>query len=228
MHSAPPKRCTTTPSRDVCAPSPSTDVNRERWTRARRASDSPRLYAACQPWCREGDRSVHRLLSRQVPAVCDQSTSQRRGVARRAIWLAAWTFARPRRRPVTVTGGAVCRRNRAGGNPRAWQERPPRQCCFAAPALTPEGVAPARLARPPPADEMTRGLRFLFLFRRALARRNRTRIRLTRRREGQPSNRARLRSTSLATTACMGENNETLCLYAASGWVLGTTSATGC
>ena len=63
---------------------------------------------------------------------------------------------------------------RRGQRPQSGQERPPRQGRFAAPALTPEGVAPARSARPPSAEETTRVTRFPFLFRRAFARRNLT------------------------------------------------------
>ena len=51
------------------------------------------------------------------------------------------------RRFVPPTGPAT--------KPRSGQERPPRQGRVAAPALTPEGVAPARSARPPDAGEMT-------------------------------------------------------------------------
>jgi hypothetical protein len=49
------------------------DIDRERWTRARRAFGSPPFHAAYKQWCREGDGSLHRLLS---PALHD---AQQRG-----------------------------------------------------------------------------------------------------------------------------------------------------
>jgi hypothetical protein len=45
-----------------------------RGARARQAFGSPRFYAAYQQWCREGDVSLHRLLS---PALND---AQQRGL----------------------------------------------------------------------------------------------------------------------------------------------------
>ena len=165
-----------------------------------------RRVAAVTP--RQTDRQRARggvsSAPRHVPAVCGPIVlSAARSGASRHLVVGVDV------RSTTTTPCDGSRRRRVppesrGQKPQSGQERPPRQRRFAAPALTPEGVAPARPARPPAADEMTRGLRFLFLFRRAFARRNRTRIRLTRRRRCQPSNRARLRSTSLATTACMG------------------------
>ena len=55
------------------ARTPHADVDHAKFGRARRAFGSPRFYDAYQHWCREGDGSLHRLLS---PALHD---AQQRG-----------------------------------------------------------------------------------------------------------------------------------------------------
>ena len=51
--------------------------------------------------------------------------SQRRAVARRAIWLSALTFARPAHGARRADGGALCRPKGAGNSRRAGRDSPP-------------------------------------------------------------------------------------------------------
>ena len=142
-------------------PAPRTRLSRQRESLRSRLAGGPEVGP--DPQGRRGPPSVGSIDDRGVHIV-----SQRRAVTRRAIWLAQHDFARERRRPTIGEGRRFVPPHDGGQRPQSGQERPPRQGRFAAPALTPEGVAPARSARPPAAEEMTRGARFPFLFRRAL------------------------------------------------------------
>ena len=108
------------------ARTPHVDVDLAKFGRARRAFGSPRFYAAYQRWCREGDVSLHRLLS---PALHD---AQQRGHVSSKHWrflmcMPTWVLSFRRRdgRAAAVSSRQTDRRMARGGLSIATLASPP-------------------------------------------------------------------------------------------------------